>query len=483
MKDDKDGVKIGVGKESRVRLYAEDVVRKNNEFLEQLKGSTLEDSVSKDDDLKEAIREDSYEALVAKKRAQGSRDKKEESDMTSAVSKRYVSLKFGVVGSGQAGGRIAEVFYKNGYDACAINTARQDLEFLDILESNKLFIGDENLGGAGRDLEFGYAAVDEHESLVKGFLADKVGDSDVLILALSGGGGSGSGSAELLVEYLSEMGLPIVCIYALPGSFDDPQAKHNAIQTLAKLADFASKQIINSLVLVDNAKIEMAYPNLSQAAFWKTANNAVVEPLHMFNSVSAMPTDYEALDSTDFAKSLIEPGNCTIFGSNTVPAELYEEDETALLEAIIDNLDQGLLASGFRLEEAQSVGILITARQSVLERVPHNSLSYVFKYITEEYDSARSFKGVYAVPSDNDDITVRFIFSGMGLPEERVNSLKTEAQKHMENLEKKRKATNMGIDLGKDKATSEADRAMNKIKRKKSALGKLKNRNKSIRRR
>lgn len=468
--------KVVIGSSNKSLNLSEKTVRENEQFLEMLRDSNLQESLEnsvseKDDQLKEAMRDESYEALLAKKKG--------DSEVKSAVAKQYISLKFGVVGSGQAGGRIAEVFYGYGYDACAINTARQDLEHLSIPEEQKLFIGDESLGGAGRDLEFGLAAVEDNEGEVKDFLGKNLERADVAVLCLAGGGGSGSGSAELLVQYVAELGLPIVVIYALPGSFDDPQSKHNAIQTLAKLADFANKQVINSLVLVDNAKIEMAYPNLSPVAFWKTANNAVVEPLHMFNSVSATSSPFEVLDSMDFAKSLVDAGNCVVFGSNTVAPELYEDDETALLEAMIDNLENGLLAGGFNLEEAQYVGVLITANQHVLEKIPNNSLSYVFKYITEEFDSARSFKGIYPVPSQNDDITIRFIFSGLGLPKERVDSLKAESKKHMLALEAKKKNTAMGIDLGKDQTTSKADRAMDKIKRKKSALGKLKNRNKT----
>lgn len=452
------------------------VVKDNERFLQQ-----LQEEKTMSDDLKEAIREDNFQALLAKKKQE--KGLQGEENMKSATMKRYVSLKLGVLGSGQAGGRIAEVFYKHGYDVAVMNTARQDLEFLDLPEENKLFVGDEHLGGAGRDLEYGFAAVEDRIDEVKAFVEDKLSEADVLVLAVSGGGGTGSGSAELLVETLADMGRPVMVIYALPGSFDDAQSKHNAITTLAKMADYASREVINSLVLVDNAKIELAYPDLSQAAFWKTANNAVVEPLHMFNSVSAMPTDYETLDSMDFAKSLVEAGNCVLFGSNKISKEEYEGDEFALVSAVMDSLDTGLLAGGFNLEESQTVGVLVTANQHVLEQIPYSNIAYIFKYISEECASARSFKGVYAVPSNDDDITVHFIFSGLGLPKERIDSLKNEAQRHMENLESKKKDVKMGIDLGKDKTTSKADRMMSKLKKDRNAVGKLRNRDRTPRRR
>ena len=397
-----------------------------------------------------------------------------------------VSLSFGVVGVGQAGSKLAKVFYDLGYDACAINTARQDLALLDLPEKSKYFI-DYSVGGggAGRDLEVGKAAIEDNYDDVRSFVESEMEASQVLILCVSGGGGSGSGGATTMVDMLFELGQPVIVMYVLPGSSDDSQSKHNAIKTLAALGKMASTEKINSLILVDNAKIELAYPDLSQAAFWKTANNAIVEPLHVFNSVSARPSNYETLDSMDFAQTLLNAGNCVLFGSNKVSKEFYESDETALVEAIIDNLERGLLAGGFDLTEAQTVGILITAKQDVLENIPHKDISYVFKYISSEYDSARSFKGVYAVPAEDDDITVHFVFSGLGLPNSRVSSLKAEAEKHMDTLANKKKSSSdrMTIDMGKDDTTSAADEMMSKIKRKKGAIGKLMSKSKKVNRR
>ncbi len=441
-----------------------DVNRENEEFNKLMS-----------DDLKEAIRTDDFSALMAKKKAELAQ--KEGSMKKTAEVKPHISLKFGVVGSGQAGGRLAEVFYKYGYDACAINTANQDLELLALPAESK-FLLNYSLGGAGRDLEVGKAALEAQEGEVRTFVESQVADSDVILVAMSGGGGSGSGSAEALVNLVSAFGRPVGVFYILPGTFDDSQSKHNAITTLAKISDLAAKGVINSLILVDNAKIEAAYTDVSQAEFWDKANNAIVEPLHLFNSLTAMPTKYEALDSMDFAKSFVEAGNCVLFGSNKIPKELYSEDETSLVGAIMANLDDGLLASSFDLKEAQAVGILVTAKQEVLNKVPYHAISYIFRYIAEEFSSARTFKGVYAVPAEDDDITVRFIFSGLGLPKERVESLKNEAQRHMANLEAKKGkvAVSMSIDLGKDKTSAKVDTMMKKIEQKKSATGKLLNR-------
>lgn len=453
------------------------IVRENEEIKVLLENGRPK-MTDQADVLKEAVRADDFAKFMERKKAEKASavaavETAEQQEKIIAEEQR-VSLKFGVVGVGQAGSKLTKVFYDLGYDVCAINTAKQDLELLDIPDEQKFYMN-YSIGGAGRDLDVGKAAIEEDFESVKEFVDEHIGSSDVSVLCVSGGGGTGAGAASTMVSLLNSFGRPVIVLYVLPGSSDDSQSKHNAIKTLAELADLASKEVINSLVLVDNAKIEVAYPDLSQAAFWKTANNAIVEPLHMFNAVTARPTDYEALDSMDFAKSLLEAGNCVLFGSNKVLREKYEGDETALVEAIVDNLEHGLLASGFDLKEAQTVGVLITARQEVLEKVPYNAISYIFKYIAESYDSARTYKGVYALPADDDSITMHFIFSGMGLPKDRIESLKNEAKKHMDNLQNKKKLSSdkMAIDLGKDKTTSAADDIMDRIKKKKGAMGKL----------
>ena len=422
------------------------------------------------DQTKEAIRDQNFQQFLDEKKA-----KKDEVPSEKVITAdRRVSLKFGVVGVGQAGSKLAKVFYDLGYSVCAVNTAKQDLELLEIPDEQKFFV-DYSLGGAGRDLEVGRAAIASDFESIRGFIDEHVGASDVLILSVSGGGGTGSGAATTMVSMLSTFGKPVIVMYVLPGSTDDSQSKFNSIQTLSELADMAAKESINSLVLVDNAKIELAYPDLPPALFWKTANNAIVEPLHMFNSLTARPTDFEALDSMDFAKALLEAGNCVLFGSNRISREDYEANDLALVTAISDNLERGLLASGFDLKEAQTVGILVTARKEVLERVPNQSISFIFKYIADEYNSARTFKGIYTIPSDNDDISIHFIFSGMGLPKERVESLKKEADRHMSTLTNKKKVSvdRMAVGLDKDRTTTAADKMLDRIRKNKSAVGKL----------
>ena len=388
------------------------------------------------------------------------------------------SLNIGVVGVGQCGSRLAEEFYKRGYKAAVINTALQDLKHIRVPESHKLFL-DYALGGAGKEIAVGADAVEEYAKQILDFTESHTEDCEVLMLAISGGGGTGSGGAENMVKILSESGKPIMVLYVLPMDSEDALAKHNAVHTLAKLAKMAKDDVISSLTVVDNSKIELIYAGLSVSNFWKTANNAIVEPLHLFNKLSANPSEHTSLDPMDFSNVLLA-GDCALYGM--IEVENYEEDE-AIAEAMVTNLENGLLSSHFDLSQARSAGVIITGSKEALDSVSATNIEYAFTILSKVCsDGVRVYRGVYSVPGHENKLKVYTYLSGLGLPDERVKDLKLEADKHIEALARKEndRTSAMNIDLGKTQTKSAADELHDRIKRKNSAMGKL-TRNSKIR--
>jgi len=445
-----------IGEVERVKSDAE-IIRENEELEASLKGG----------DKKEAPLDPEVLAKLREKR-----EKKEDEQMTRAVAKRDRSLYFGVVGLGQAGSRIAETFYEMGYEACAMNTATQDLEFIELPENRKLFLP-YALGGAGKELDNGRAAIEQNADAVTSKMGEIFGDDqEVFILAVSGGGGTGSGGAEAMVSLMSQMGKPVCVIYVLPMDSEDSLSKHNAVTTLGKLAKMASENIVSTLIVVDNAKIELIYPGLSKAEFWSTANNAIVAPLHLFNHLSAMPTQYDSLDSMDFGR-LFLGGDCSVYGM--IEVENYMET-TAIAEAVLENLKGTLLASDFDLREARLGGFMVTGSPEVLRELPAENIHYAQNMISEECDYAQLVKGVYELPIEEDVVRVYTMFSGLGLPSARVDALKDEAMQQMSHVREKEKtrASRMSVDYGAGTETqNKAQEVRRMIAQKKSSFGKL----------
>lgn len=433
--------------------------------------------IDKDADFEKEIQEDIVDKNKVKEMLM-SKMKKKESEMVELIQKQDRALNWFVVGCGQGGSRIAETFYNLkdelghncGYESVAINTAKQDLEHIDIPEQNKLLLQNV-LDGAGKDLSVGEDAFNNGFNDVCAFIQEKVPkDTDMFILSITGGGGTGSGSAESMISILQEYNAPIIVLYVLPLESDDVTAKNNSLITLSKLAKMAQNDTINSLAIVDNAKLE-TFPSLKQGNFWKEANRAIVEPLHMFNTLSVCSSNYTSLDPSDTGK-ILTAGDCCIYGQIEVKDFM---EETSLAEAVLESLESGLLASGFNLKESRSAGIIIRGAKDVLAKIPAVNINYAYAVLNEVTDNATIYKGMYDGDVKEDRVQVYTIFSGLGLPQERIERLKAEAQKRMNAYNQKddNRKQSMEMDYNQSNVTDTVQKIHQKIKKSKSAFGKL----------
>jgi tubulin-like protein CetZ len=407
-------------------------------------------------------------ALKAKSQA-----KQQEAKMSSKIiAKKERSLSLGIVGSGQAGSRIAESFYKLGYDAVVVNTAMQDLKFIDIPDSNKLLL-EYGLGGAAKEMEIGRAAADAHRDGIMELLNDKLSNSQVNVLCLSLGGGSGAGSCEVMVDLLCQLGKPVVVMTVLPMDTEDAQTKSNALETLSKLARLAQAKKINNLIVVDNAKLEVIYSDVSQMDFFGTANKAIVGPVDSFNTLSSMPSSTKALDPMEFSKLFIDGEGLTVYGEFKV--DNYVED-TAIAEAVVNNLSDNLLAGGFDLKQSKYVGFMVAANKNVWSKIPASSINYASSMINDLCGNPNGvFKGMYVVDDAQDTVFVYSMFSGLGLPASRVDQLKTETKDLQSKTKSKDESRNLTLQLetGVNETVSAAQKVKDKIAAKNSTFGKF----------
>ena len=291
------------------------------------------------------------------------------------------------------------------------------------------------------------------------------------------GGGSGAGSAEVIVDILSKMERPIGVITVLPMSTDDSQTKANAVITLAKFAKMAQAKKIDNLIVVDNAKIESIYSDVGPLNFFNVSNQAIVEPIDMFNTLSSMPSAVKGLDPTEFGKLFTDGQGLSIFGTMTVAN--YTED-TAIAEAVIENLSGSLLATGFNLKETRYAGAIFVANKKVWDKIPNSSVNYAMSMVNDCCGNPLGvFKGIYTLDDMEEDVVkVYSIFAGLGLPAERVQQLKNESKDLAQANKQKDEQRNLSLklDTGVEETVSAADAIKKRIEDKKSSFGKLHNR-------
>jgi cell division GTPase FtsZ len=407
-------------------------------------------------------------ALKAKSAA-----KAQESKMAAKiVAKKERSLQFGIVGSGQCGSRLAEAFYNLGYAAVVCNTTLVDLKGINIPDANKLLL-EQHIGGAAKELQIGHSAAISYKGEILQLVNDKLADSQVNIFCTSLGGGSGAGSAETMVEVLNEVGRPVIVIAALPMDSEDSQTKSNALTTLSKLANLAQNNKISNLIVVDNAKLEAIYADVSPMSFFNVANKAIVEPLDVFNTLSSTPSATKGLDEAEFTKLLLGTSGLTVYGELSV--DNFEE-ETSLAEAVINNMNNNLLAGGFDLKQSAYVGVLFVANKDVWAKIPNASINYALAMVNDACGSPKNiFKGIYETNMPENVVKVYSLFSGLLLPDARIEQLKAETKELNQKAKVKdeNRSLNLKIDTGTEANVSAAQKIKDKIASQSSSFGKL----------
>ena len=113
-----------------------------------------------------------------------------------------VGFKFGFIGAGQGGGKLAETFSNIGYARVGvINTADQDLATVNV--KNKLKFGEQQ--GAGKNRGIAKEAFGHNKEDVVDFIKESVGtDIDRIFVTVGAGGGTGAGVCSELVKTVQE---------------------------------------------------------------------------------------------------------------------------------------------------------------------------------------------------------------------------------------------------------------------------------------
>jgi len=349
------------------------------------------------------------------------------------VDKIKGSTRYAWIGAGQCGGRLVKSFFDLGYKkVLAVNTTHHDLDLLDIPKNQKFLM---NIGekGAGKDMERGKEAVQQHQQDILHLTRQTFGTQvDHIMVCFGAGGGTGSGSIVGLVEiakrYARYIGLNnpnknVGVIMTLPtiGEASSPLVAENAYKAAWELSQMATSGKISPLIIVDNDKINKMYPGMTVKAFWPSINNTVASLFDIFNKLSALSSQYTSFDPVDY-HSIMESGGCAIMGLTKVTKF---GDKFTLSEAVKKNLEKTLLAGGFDLTSSKVSGCIAVGGRRLMASAKglQDNIDYSFDVLSEITGKATIHRGIYE--DGRESLRVYTIIGGLSSPSERLEELRS----------------------------------------------------------
>ena len=118
----------------KTKKKSKDVIDRENDRLLSAFSENLNDNAEGDADSVTEMDED----VLSKLKSRMKETTIGEDAVPDLIDERNVAINIAVVGVGQAGSRLAEEFYTNGYDVGVINTSAQDLEYINVTPNQKL---------------------------------------------------------------------------------------------------------------------------------------------------------------------------------------------------------------------------------------------------------------------------------------------------------------------------------------------------------
>ena len=344
------------------------------------------------------------------------------------------ALTYAFIGAGQGGGRMVKAFYDLGYKkTLAINTAKNDLNLLDLPQEHKFYIDHYGDQGAGKDQVKAAIAFEAREQEVFNQLKNIVGEKvDRIVICAGIAGGSGGGSVIPLIKlckkyftYVGKQGnaserIGVIASLPTTGESASPVVANNAYNRIKQLCTMAEEKKFSPLIIVDNQKIKKLYPKLTVKAFWPTINNTVAGLFHIFNVLATQNSDYTSFDPQDY-DSVMKSSGCMIMGLTAVKDF---ESETGVSTALKSNLETTLLAEGFDLKTATAAAGVVVGGTRIFEETAGlmDNLEHAFSTLAAITGNAIVHRGIYEDPS-KDKLVVYTLIGGLDAPAKRLEEL------------------------------------------------------------
>lgn len=311
------------------------------------------------------------------------------------------------IGIGQAGGNIADIAKKTGYEAVAINTSPEDLNTLQFVR-NTLFL--KNNGGCGKDRNEGIELVKKEYKAILNYLDPIIKPVNFIFMVFSTGGGTGSGISPILTNLLIKKypNKKIILLAVMPHNNESLAALDNNIQCL--------KEIYNlnlPTLLVDNEKfVDKNKKRFSRQELLDLINIYTISNLDLlFNSELEMSSKYGNIDNKDLNRLFESPGMITI------NKRLFKKQdyENGIENIILNSIDENIYADINKDGVIDRIGFIFEVSKNLM---PNSNYDEIKKEIGIPIEIFEGFREINN-PSD-DKYRVITVLSGLSFPKNRI---------------------------------------------------------------
>jgi cell division GTPase FtsZ len=338
-----------------------------------------------------------------------------------------VGFKFGFIGAGQGGGKLAETFASIGYARVGvINTADQDLATINV--KNKLKFGEQQ--GAGKNRDFAKQAFLNQKEDVVDFIKQSVGtDIDRVFVTIGAGGGTGAGVCTELVKTVQEYQKTVKAsspyvglILALPKLSEGKKVSQNAYDTLKEACELVDQKVISPLIVLDNEKINALYPKLSVNKFWTVANANICSLFHLFNNIITKNSQYTTFDTNDF-RTVLDSG-IMVFGATNIP---NISNEAEISKAVRENLKRNVLCGELDLSTGSVASAVAIGDEGTLDNIPQEYLDSAFNQLNRTLKTNSTVhQGIYKGAKEG--LSIFTAIGGISTPQGKLEALLKAAQ-------------------------------------------------------
>jgi len=317
-----------------------------------------------------------------------------------------------VIGVGGGGGNAVNYMYQQGIkdvDFVICNTDAQALEKSKVPLKIQLGESLTQGRGAGNKPEKGEQSAIENLEDVTEILAD---NTKMVFITAGMGGGTGTGAAPIIAKAAKDMGILTVGIVTIPFRFEGRQRFAQAIDGIRKL-----KESVDSLLVIDNAKLSEIYGDLKlSTAFSKaddvlsTAAKGIAEIITLHGYINV---DFEDVRTVMTDSGVAVMGSASAEGEGRAIIAIRE----ALTSPLLDNND---------VRGARSILLNIS---SGAEEVTMDEVGEITDYVYEAVgDSGNIIWGTGQDETLGNKVSVTIIATGFESDATDNHEVKTENQ-------------------------------------------------------